>query len=87
MKLEPTKNQRDLLQYIEDAGGICMIEHWMPTCTIASLIGRGALKVSPLKRGVKLKIQPQGYFMLDFKPPGRNGYFSNLHEVKTWRHR
>lgn len=87
MKLEPSHKQHELLNFIDFGGGKVSIEPWMHSSTIASLIGHQAIKVQVLKNSIKLLMQPQGYFMLAFKSPGRDGYFSNLKEVSTWRKR
>jgi len=82
MKYEPSKTQRELLNHIDFSGGSTSIEYWMKSCTIASLIRRKAISVKVLKRGVKLVIQPQGYFMLEFEPIS---YYDELREVSKWR--
>jgi hypothetical protein len=85
MKLEASKKQLELLNYISFSGvGSAPIEHWMNSATIASLIRRDAIGVQVLKRSVKLIIKPQGYFMLEYQP---TNYYDKLREVSKWRHR
>jgi len=82
MKFEASDPQQQLLKYIEEQGGVTFIAYWMNSATIASLIRRKAVGTRFLKAGVKLTLQPQGYFKMDYVPCD---YYEELHEVSKWR--